>query len=144
MADTLSNKLVLAENRLRSKPYLTSAALHFGAWHITIRKDAGEITSPTNYCRMCLKYCLPRPSHPPQPDSSIPAVNTMTLHEWAIMVHDDTWTMGQVVETIYPANGNLMRLEQVLVLKDGSHCKFLLTELRRANEAEVREFLRPR
>ena len=68
-------------------------------------------------------------------------MNARILHEWAIMVHEPSNVIGQVVETIYPPDGELTRIEQELVLKDGTHWKFLLSELRLATEVETREFL---
>ena len=68
-------------------------------------------------------------------------MNASTVHQWAIMVHDPSLAVGQVVETIYPPDGEPARIEQELVLKDGTHWKFLLSELRLATDVETREFL---
>lgn len=68
-------------------------------------------------------------------------MNPIILHEWAVMVHDPSPAIGQVVETIYPPAGEPALLEQVLVLKDGTHWRFLLSELRLATALETREFL---
>ncbi len=64
-----------------------------------------------------------------------------TLNAGEIMVHDDTRTIGQVVETIYPPDNKLNGFEQVLLLPDGTHRKFRLVELRPANQAETRPFV---
>jgi hypothetical protein len=69
-------------------------------------------------------------------------MNPAILHEWAIMVHDASRTTGQVADTIYPADGDQLRIEQVLVLGDGTRWRFLLVELRLATGAEAQEYLR--
>ena len=68
-------------------------------------------------------------------------MSATTLHEWAIMVHEASGVVGQVVETIYPADGEPTRIEQMLVLTDGTHWKFRLIELRLATESEAHQFL---
>jgi hypothetical protein len=64
-----------------------------------------------------------------------------TLNAGEIMAHDAMCTVGQVVETIYPADKKLDGLEQVLLLPDGTRQNFRLTELRPANEFERRRFV---
>lgn len=68
-------------------------------------------------------------------------MNPNILHEWAIMVHEASPAIGQVIATIYPPDGEPARITQELVLKDGTHWRFLLVELRLATAFEVREFL---
>jgi len=63
-----------------------------------------------------------------------------TLNAGEIMAHDAMRTVGQVVETIYPADNKPDGLEQVLLLPDGSRQNFRLAELRPANEFERRQF----
>jgi hypothetical protein len=63
------------------------------------------------------------------------------LNSGEIMVHDATRTMGQVVETIYPADDKLNEFKQVLSLLDGTQRQFRLVELRPANRVEARPFV---
>ena len=63
-----------------------------------------------------------------------------TLNAGEIMAHDAMRTVGQVVETIYPADDKPDGLEQVLLLPDGTRQNFRLAELRPANELERRRF----
>lgn len=67
-----------------------------------------------------------------------------TLNAGEIMAHDAMRTVGQVVETIYPADNKLDGLEQVLLLPDGTRQNFRLAELRPANEFERRGFVQTR
>ena len=64
-----------------------------------------------------------------------------TLNAGEIMAHDAMRAVGQVVETIYPADNKLDGLEQVLLLPDGTRQNFRLAELRPANEFERRRFV---
>ena len=64
-----------------------------------------------------------------------------TLNAGAIMVHDATRTIGQVVETLRAENNHLNGFEQVLQLLDGTQQKFSLAELRPANQIEARSFV---
>ena len=112
------------------------------AWLIEIPRATGGISSPTNCCRVMSKnYRNPDSGLPGRRDFVRSPMNASIVHQWAIMVHDPSPAIGQVVETIYPTDGEPTRIEQELVLKDGTHWKFLLTELRLATDAEAREFL---
>jgi hypothetical protein len=64
-----------------------------------------------------------------------------TLDAGQIMVHDATRTIGQVVETIYPAENPMNGYQQVLSLLDGTQHKFPQAELRPANRVEARPFV---
>lgn len=64
-----------------------------------------------------------------------------TLNAGAIMVHDATRTIGQVVETVRPVDNRLNGFEQVLQLLDGTQQTFRLAELRPANQIEARSFV---
>ncbi len=64
-----------------------------------------------------------------------------TLDAGEIMAHDATCVVGQVVETIYPANHQEDTLEQVLLLPDGTRQNFRLVELHPANELERRRYV---
>jgi hypothetical protein len=64
-----------------------------------------------------------------------------TLNAGEIMAHDLMRLVGQVVETIYPADNPLDGCEQVLLLPDGTRQSFRLAELRLANEFERRRFV---
>jgi len=64
-----------------------------------------------------------------------------TLNAGEIMAHDVMRIVGQVVETIYPADNQLDGCEQVLSLPDGTRQSFRLAELRLANEFERRRFV---
>lgn len=68
-------------------------------------------------------------------------VTLPTLNAGEIMAHDAMRTVGQVVETIYPADNKQDGLEQVLLLPDGTRQNFRLAELRPANELERRRFV---
>lgn len=63
-----------------------------------------------------------------------------TLNAGEIVAHDATRTVGQVVETIYPADHQPDGVAQVLLLPDGTRQNFRLAELRPANEVERRRF----
>jgi anti-sigma factor ChrR (cupin superfamily) len=63
-----------------------------------------------------------------------------TLNAGEIMAHDAMRAVGQVVETIYPADNQQAGLEQVLLFPDGTRQNFRLAELRPANEIERRRF----
>lgn len=64
-----------------------------------------------------------------------------TLDSGEIVAHEATRTVGQVVETIYPADDKPNGFEQVLLLADGTRQCFRLMELRAANEFERRRFV---
>jgi len=49
--------------------------------------------------------------------------------------------VGEVVETIHPADNKQDGVEQVLLLPDGTRHNFRLVELRPANEFETRRFV---
>lgn len=68
-------------------------------------------------------------------------VTLPTLNAGEIMAHDAMRAVGQVVETIYPADNKQDGLEQVLLLPDGTRQNFRLAELRPANELERRRFV---
>jgi hypothetical protein len=60
---------------------------------------------------------------------------------WRNHGHDGMRLVGQVVETIHPADNTLDGSEQVLLLPDGTRQNFRLAELRPANESERRRFV---
>jgi hypothetical protein len=62
------------------------------------------------------------------------------LHKGEIMIHADTLTVGQVVDTIYPPDNKLERFEQVLRLADGTRRQFRLVELTSAAPVTVERF----
>jgi hypothetical protein len=64
-----------------------------------------------------------------------------TLNAGEIVAHDATRIVGQVLETIYPADNKLDGFEQVLLLSDGTRQNFRLAELHPANEFERRWFV---
>ena len=68
-------------------------------------------------------------------------VKLPTLNNGEIMTHDATRIVGQVVETIHPAEDKLDGFDQVLLLPDGTRQNFRLVELRPANEFERRRFV---
>lgn len=64
-----------------------------------------------------------------------------TLDAGEIMAHDPTCIVGQVVETIYPADNKPDAFEQVLLLPDGTRQNFRLVDLHPANEFERRRYV---
>ena len=58
-----------------------------------------------------------------------------------IVAHDATRIVGQVLETIHPADDKLDGFEQVLLLSDGTRQNFRLVELHPANEFERRRYV---
>ena len=68
-------------------------------------------------------------------------VKLPTLNAGEIVVHDVMRIVGQILETIYPADNEPNGCEQVLLLPDGSRQNFRLAELRPANEVERRRFV---
>ena len=64
-----------------------------------------------------------------------------TLSAGEIVAHDVMRIVGQVLETIYPADKQLDGCGQVVLLPDGTRQNFRLAELRLANELERRRFV---
>ena len=64
-----------------------------------------------------------------------------TLNAGEIVAHDVTRIVGQVLETIHPADDKLDGFEQVLLLSDGTRQNFRLVELHPANEFERRRYV---
>jgi len=62
------------------------------------------------------------------------------LHEGEIMIHADTLTVGQVVDTVYSPDNKLAKFEQVLRLADGTRRRFRLLELTSAAPVTVEQF----
>ncbi len=65
-----------------------------------------------------------------------------TLDAGEIVAHDVKRIVGQVLETICPADNKPDEFEQVLLLSDGTRQSFRLAELHPANEYERRRYVR--
>ena len=64
-----------------------------------------------------------------------------TLNAGEIAAHDATRIVGQVLETICPADNKPDGFEQVLLLSDGTRQNFRLAELHPANEFQRRRYV---
>jgi hypothetical protein len=63
-----------------------------------------------------------------------------TIHNGEINIHAATNTIGQVVATLYPPDNMLAKIEQVLLLPDGTQRRFRLVELRPAVGVAIEQF----